>query len=1181
MSSSPAKRKRSASSSRSQQATSPKKRKGPVKNVEVIDLTRDSDEELTEPGPPTSRDGTSISSETRSSSPVEDVLREEELDLDETVLAGKPVRRLDCFSVFDAETGTLAAAMDLLGYLAPGRFSASGLVRVVYDGEDEEEEEDEDAVSVEGLQIIEFCRHYAERDDEFDKYMYLETKQAWYRLDVPSEKYRPFFWPLDIRQKLAHLALTADSYETLEKSLLPPLAEWQFHTEDFHEYLTLLFAKHNLESTDFPAVRRIFSPEKRKKEYQHSSLDASLEDPADRAFATPRVARAIHPHLKTPMTVVGADLGSSKPEQHDAELEHGESPVINWYLSDSISNGRYAAVFIDEIKYKIGDAVAVEMGADHDEEREESAKEANQRHCRNEYAKQVWFCLIEFFVVKNGKMWAHCIWLEHGSRTILQQTTHPQELFMLSECSDIPVASFRRKCNIHRLGAHEFEPTASDDPQNTSYFYRFIWNGDDYSFQDIPGSTEAVRLRAHDPQLPCINCGRRDEEDLRQTVVPLTDDSGNLTGFLFFGVEYHVGDFVYVRPAKTSEVQLLATGQIVRVQLNEVDADGDSKISCKIIYYDRYEKKETAGVLCSDERRLVRSRHSNIVSEHELDGKFFVKFIREDNSPEIAAWIQPGGSPNRFYTSVRERRRIHGEDNEWEAEQMDEDDFDCCELCLERHLVDSDFCDPQHPPLAALDLFAGAGGLSTGMEQTGIVKSRWAIEHSTCAVQTFQENHPDAVVIHNDVNDALRYLVGPDGELASHLKLADGGRAPDQVLPRPGQVDLIIAGPPCQSFSGANRLKREDDIRSTLPFTTVSFVEHLQPTYVVIENVVGMLNHKLTDPQGEVIKMGTVKLTLRALLALNYQVSLKILQAGDYGSAQDRRRLIITATRSGTPMPALPAPTHAFHNPAHKHKGLVRKSDRLLPPKRTSGADEDTTYAIHPAVTIKQTIGDLPKFDWSLDPRAFKLGEEDRKKQANRAKDGIRQIHVGKMPVGYSEATAYLKEPQTRAQLELRGDNELLEHHVTECFSARVVKLTMKVPRVAWACQKHIPQEEGLELPQRMRGANAGVYFGRPDYHGSFKTVLTAFKPYTSKGHFLHPRQNRVFTFREVARSQGFPDDYQFLSTKNTPSRRLKEYFRMVGNAVSLHLAAALAREIGASAREFNKHRSVNEEEEV
>ena len=126
--------------------------------------------------------------------------------------------------------------------------------------------------------------------------------------------------------------------------------------------------------------------------------------------------------------------------------------------------------------------------------------------------------------------------------------------------------------------------------------------------------------------------------------------------------------------------------------------------------------------------------------------------------------------------------------------------------------------------LQAIDLFAGAGGLSYGFEQTGKVETRLAVEINRHAQRTFKRNHPQSQVI---------------GDI-KRLNYSDlNARYPN--------IDLVIGGPPCQGFSNANRQKNAlISGNNQLIREFVKSVERLNPRAFVMENVKGLAsgNHK-------------------------------------------------------------------------------------------------------------------------------------------------------------------------------------------------------------------------------------------------------------------------------------------------------------------------------------------------
>ena len=98
--------------------------------------------------------------------------------------------------------------------------------------------------------------------------------------------------------------------------------------------------------------------------------------------------------------------------------------------------------------------------------------------------------------------------------------------------------------------------------------------------------------------------------------------------------------------------------------------------------------------------------------------------------------------------------------------------------------------------LTAIDLFAGAGGLSLGLIRAGFNVVA-AVDYDELAVKTYREN----IAAH-----AILAPIGPDFRVKELLKAAGIGR---------GECDLLAGGPPCQGFS-VKRRGSDDDVRNDL-----------------------------------------------------------------------------------------------------------------------------------------------------------------------------------------------------------------------------------------------------------------------------------------------------------------------------------------------------------------------------
>lgn len=178
---------------------------------------------------------------------------------------------------------------------------------------------------------------------------------------------------------------------------------------------------------------------------------------------------------------------------------------------------------------------------------------------------------------------------------------------------------------------------------------------------------------------------------------------------------------------------------------------------------------------------------------------------------------------------------------------------------------------PSIKKLATLDVFAGCGGLSKGLHQSGIADSRWAIEFDEDAAISYRNNFPNTKVYNMDCNKLLSEA------LEAHEK---GELSP---YPSPGEVELLCGGPPCQGFSGMNRFNKREysQFKNSLIASFYSYCDFYRPKYIIMENVRTFFMHK---------KNVVFKLTVAALLKMGYQCQYGILQAGCYGIPQSRRR---------------------------------------------------------------------------------------------------------------------------------------------------------------------------------------------------------------------------------------------------------------------------------------------------
>lgn len=191
----------------------------------------------------------------------------------------------------------------------------------------------------------------------------------------------------------------------------------------------------------------------------------------------------------------------------------------------------------------------------------------------------------------------------------------------------------------------------------------------------------------------------------------------------------------------------------------------------------------------------------------------------------------------------------------------------------------------------AVSLFSGAGGMDLGVQRAGFkVLAQVEADPHCCATlrAAVERGESGATVVESDIRNL------------------DPRVLKAQLGIRPGDLDLLFGGPPCQSFSLAGKQLGLSDARGLLLFEIARFAKVFKPRVVLLEQVKGLLSSRgASDKKGEVFE-----LFLRDLEEAGYTPKWRVLCAADYGVPQMRERLFIVATR-GRNGYSFPERTHA------------------------------------------------------------------------------------------------------------------------------------------------------------------------------------------------------------------------------------------------------------------------------
>lgn len=322
-----------------------------------------------------------------------------------------------------------------------------------------------------------------------------------------------------------------------------------------------------------------------------------------------------------------------------------------------------------------------------------------------------------------------------------------------------------------------------------------------------------------------------------------------------------------------------------------------------------------------------------------------------------------------------------------------------------------------------ISLFCGCGGLDLGFEKAGF-NIPVANEFDKTIYPTFKANHPRTHLIEGDVRKVQKE------DISEYIN---------------GEVDGIIGGPPCQSWSEAGALRGIYDERGKLFYDYIRILRDFQPKFFLAENVSGMLANRHSE---------AVQNILSLFEETGYDVTMTLVNAKDYGVAQERKRVFYIGFRK----------------------------DLNIQFEFPKGSTEDDSKKL----TLRDII-------WDLKDTAVPSLEKNKHNPA------------------------------------AINNNE----YFTGAFST----IFMSRNRVkSWDEQAYTVQASGRQC-QLHPQAPKMVKIGKNDCR------------------FVEGQENlyRRMTIREVARIQGFPDDFKFIYESTDTA------YKMIGNAVPVNLAYEIA----------------------
>ena len=377
-----------------------------------------------------------------------------------------------------------------------------------------------------------------------------------------------------------------------------------------------------------------------------------------------------------------------------------------------------------------------------------------------------------------------------------------------------------------------------------------------------------------------------------------------------------------------------------------------------------------------------------------------------------------------------------------------------------------------------VDFFAGAGGLSCGFTQAGF-RVCFANDFEDVCVRTYRFNHPE-LPSDSVLKEDIRKIVS---NIDDYVK---------------EDVDVVVGGPPCQSFSSANQRRVIDDPRNELYKYYIEAIKKICPKYVVMENVKGMLS--VAD---QVVEDYRAIRICKDGKEYTYDVAYRLLNSMNFGVAQSRERLIYIAVRDD-----------------------ISKAKNVTPESLFKEIED--SYIEHEPYNLNSALEYIKPLDA---PRIKGMTEVDDDKTG--MKIGLNTFS--------STGNEYLNTINQGRQFPY-----VFNHKARYCSD------------VNYEIFKRLDQGEDSTsekiadiMPYTHRN---GIF--KDKYYKLYADrpcrTITAHLRMDCLSH-IHPYQIRSITPREAARVQSFPDDYLFLGPY------LKTYMQ-IGNAVPVLMAKQIAK---------------------
>lgn len=366
-----------------------------------------------------------------------------------------------------------------------------------------------------------------------------------------------------------------------------------------------------------------------------------------------------------------------------------------------------------------------------------------------------------------------------------------------------------------------------------------------------------------------------------------------------------------------------------------------------------------------------------------------------------------------------------------------------------------------------IDTFAGCGGLSLGLKSSGF---------DPVLINEIEPKFLESYYFNHDISLENYYCCD-----INHIARCD------VIKNKHTGIDLIVGGPPCQGFSIANRQRIIDDPRNKLYKHFLELLGNLKPKFFVMENVKGMMN-----------KAKEILDDFHSSLGTDYNISITLLNAKDFGIPQNRERVFVIGS---------------------KVKGV--SADKI----------------IKDIISLKTSIE--PKF---LKDALFGLPKLQPKEQKN--KRGLENDKIGfKFRKNLYSNNEFINKINKNKKV------FYLSNHINRFNNKRDIEIFKRLPQGANSLHSSIKDI----MPYSSRNHMFKDKYYKLIESEVSKTITSHMK--LDCNMYIHPSQARGLSPREASRIQTFPDDFIFMGANNN-------WYAQIGNAVPVILAEIIGNQL-------------------